>query len=525
VPFPPPSQQSATATDGALVPYLRAVAAHKLLIAVVTLVTLAVAVAWLSLRTPSYESEAQILVSPLPESDDVFLGLQALRDSGDPTRTVQTAATLIESPRSARLAALRLGGSWTPDKVLQQVEVTPQGESNILAVVGRAETAAGAARLANVFVRAALDQRNRELGAEVRDELRRLRERIAQINDPSGTVVSELELRADRLETVVVKGDPTFAYSRVASPPSSPAGAAVGLVVPLALLAGLAIGSAAALLMELLDRRLRDEDEAAAIYPLPVLGRIPKLSRREMARSRGSHWVMPPAVREAFRTVLVQLESEGSATRKLMVTSATSGDGKSTSAVNLAVSIAAAGYSVALLDLDLRKPELGRLLNIDEPGVTLTALLTREGKELVSDLMVDLPTIPNLSVLAVPSDYGGFAAVEAVTRRLPALLDAVTAESDYVVIDTPPLGEVSDALRIASAVDGVLLVVRPGHTNRRSFEITRELLERTRQTPLGLLLIGVHAPSGYYHAYAMRKGRDELTARALRKSARAADLR
>lgn len=522
----PTGQPSTTPTDGALLPYLRAVRAHKLLILAVTLVSVTVAVAWLELRTPSYEADAQILVSPLPEGDDVFIGLQMLRDSGDPTRTVQTAAALIGSPRTARIAARRLGGDWTVEKVLSAVEVEPRGQSNILTVVGRAQTAAGAARLANIFAQAALDQRNQELGAQVKDELRRVRERIAEINDPTGTVASELELRADRLETVVLKGDPSFASSQIASPPSAPTGAGPILILPLALLAGVAIGSAAALLIELLDRRLRDEEEAAAIYPLPVLGRIPKISRREASRSQGSLWKMPPAVREAFRTVLVQLANDGTSRRTLMVTSASSGDGKSTSAVNLAVTMAAAGHSVILLDLDFRKPDLGRLLEVEASGAGLPTLLSPRLASALPQLLVDVPTVPDLRVFTLPREYGEPAPLEVVTSRLPDLLAAAAAEADYVVIDTPPVGEVSDALRTANAVDGIILVVRLGHTNRRNFEITRDLLERARQTPTGLLLIGAQVDtSSYHYGEAMRKSREQLTSLAVRESPPAADRR
>jgi MinD-like ATPase involved in chromosome partitioning or flagellar assembly len=80
--------------------------------------------------------------------------------------------------------------------------------------------------------------------------------------------------------------------------------------------------------------------------------------------------------------------------------------------------------------------------------------------------------------------------LEAIQRRIPELVRRAHEVADYVVIDTAPLGEVSDALRIASVVDDVLLVVRPGHTDRSHLERTREILENTGHRPSGLVVVG-----------------------------------
>ena len=81
--------------------YWRAVRTHPMVVAIVTLVTVLMAVAWISFRADTFEAEAQLLVTPLPQADETFLGFGPIRDSGDPTRTVQTAAALIETRRAA----------------------------------------------------------------------------------------------------------------------------------------------------------------------------------------------------------------------------------------------------------------------------------------------------------------------------------------------------------------------------------------------------------------------------------------
>ena len=145
--------------DDALDSYLRAVGAHGLLVAAVFLATLLATVAWLSQRSPVYKATAQLVINPLPQGDETFLGLPVIVDSGDPTRTMQTAAALLESPAAARATALRLGGDWTAQRVLDHVDLEPAGESNILAVTAKAGTGKEAAQVANVFAAATLRQR------------------------------------------------------------------------------------------------------------------------------------------------------------------------------------------------------------------------------------------------------------------------------------------------------------------------------------------------------------------------------
>jgi capsular exopolysaccharide synthesis family protein len=269
----------------------------------------------------------------------------------------------------------------------------------------------------------------------------------------------------------------------------------------LALIGGAVLGMVAALAIDLLrPRRLADEEELLSLYRLPVLSRIPVLPRRLRKQTRDSPLAIPPMVREGFRTLQVQLELQPGRHRSILVTSASSADGKTTSAVNFALELVGAGQKVVLMDLDLRKPDVGRVLELS-PRVRLAELLDPSTR--LESALVDMPGVPGLRVL--PIDQGdGFQVLERLGARLPDMINEALAIADYVIMDTAPLGEVSDALKMTTGVDDVLVVARLGNTRRANLELMRDLLERTRHTPSGLVVIGTSprvVSSYYYYGY------------------------
>ena len=251
----------------ALRPYVRAIRARSLVVAMTTIAALAVAAALLATREPTYTSAAQLLVTPLPQDDRAFLGTTLLRDSGDPTRTIQTAAALVVSPLAAQRTARRLGGGIDQRTVEAAVNVQPLGESNILSVTASSTTRDGAARLANAYAQSALAVRD--------EEIRRQIDAVMQTVGPSPTPGDKTRLA--ELRAVRDRGDPTLLLSQPAEAPQSSKGAPAWLVLALAAIAGFTLGSIAALL---LLRRIADERELVEVYPLPILARVPAGGRR-----------------------------------------------------------------------------------------------------------------------------------------------------------------------------------------------------------------------------------------------------
>lgn len=482
--------------EGALAPYLRAIQAHRLIFVVVVVATVAAAAAWTVSSGKEYEATAEVLVTPVSQDNQELLPFELVRETGgDPTRTVQTAAALLETRAAANKTARALGEGQTADQVLNSMSIQPAGESNVLDVTATADTPAAAANLANTFTNSSLALRRERLEEQITAEIERL--------EDSSTGGTQTKQRIASLEAVQSQGDPTLSLAQRAVAERSPIGASAALVIGLALIAGLALGTGAAVVLELIARRIRDEDEALALYPLPVLARVPELSRQIRRQQAAGTWPMPPNVREPFRTVLTQIHREG-AQRTIMFTSGSTGDGKTTSSINLAMTIALGGHATILFDTDLRKPGVSEALGLVPRPMEVPA--SGQGSP-VANSLVRVPGVEKLSLLSpMSNERHGEVEIERFFDAFPDLLEEAGELADYVVVDTPPLGEISDALRITSLVDEIILVVYPGKTNRANFEIMRELLDRSGDRPTGLLVIGDRTGAATtYYGYAMEK--------------------
>lgn len=473
--------------EGAVAPLLKAVRAYKWMVILTVVAAIGGAIAYLAIRDLDYEADAAILISPVSADDPTLLGLNVLRDSGDPARTAQTAAELLTTLDAAERTSMTLGeDEWPLKRVRDRIEVEPKGESDIISVIGTANDPTEAARLATVYARMALTSRKAQLRPEVNLARKRLRAEVAAL-PPGDPTAPALNARLTQLETILDSGDPTIRLQEAAAKPRSAINPSAVIALPLALLAGLALGSGAALLREFTDRRVRSLDEARVIYPLSVLTRVPMLSKKAMQKPDGATWMVPPQLREAYLSVSLQLEERGHPMGAVMVTSPTRGDGKTTSAINLAVTLAAAGKRVILMDFDFRNPNISGALDLTENAHPASAILDSDIG--LPDLLVNTP-LDRLRTLVVQPAPGDAASAELISRRLPEFISEGRAIADHVVIDTPPLGEISDALRLAGHVDDILVVLRPGSTQRAHLTAVRDLLGRVGQKPEGFIVIG-----------------------------------
>ncbi len=472
--------------EGALAPVAHAASRNWWLVLLCVVLAGAAAGALASTRAKTYEATAQVLVTPLSDAGS-YGGLPVLTNSVDPTRTLQTAASILESARVAGRVSRELSRASRPPRpisfqeVSDGVKVDPLGDSDIISVVAQRHSARDARLLADTYARTALALRAEALRAAVQGSVDELRRRQAGTQPDSPTAI-EVARELTDLQRVLDGQDPNFSLLKTAGPAEA-TGASSAIIVALGLVGGGLLGLLGAVLIERVNRRVRDEDELLDIYPLPVLARIPPMSAS--ARRATQPDQVPVGVRESLRTLQIQLEDEEIDQRAVMFTSPSPGDGKTTTTINFAFAVAATGARVILLDFDLRKSDVGARLGLQADMMDLYRPDVR-----IEDVLIDVPEAPGVRMLSARAHKGVAPLFEAIMRRIPEFIAEAKQLADFVIVDTAPLGAVSDALRVAGAVDDVVLVVRPGHTDRSEVRRARELLERLHHTPTGLVVIG-----------------------------------
>ena len=306
--------------------------------------------------------------------------------------------------------------------------------------------------------------------------------------------------------------DPTLSVLTEATPPSAPISPKPVLSVVGGLFAGTILGIAAAFAVQVLDPRLRREEQLRRLYRLPILARIP----REVKKTDNpiDPLALSPAASEAYRTLrgtlAVQKRNYGDAARVILVTGSSPSEGKTTTAVNLATSLAAAGNSVILMESDLRRPSIGRALGV-KPTYGMVSVLI-ESIDLEDALVTTEQFGSNFGLLLADYEGGWISELFALPAARQLIEDAREI-ADYVIVDSPPLTDVVDALPLASYVDDVLLVVKLGKTTLSKLAQLGELLAENGIKPAGFTVVGTPRPTrSDYHYYGAREGsvRDRL---------------
>ncbi|MCW3011107.1 MAG: Capsular polysaccharide biosynthesis protein [Solirubrobacterales bacterium] len=218
------------------------------IVVVMTLLTVAVAVVFATSRERQYEAAAQVLVSPVSPDDAAFIGVQVLRAGSEPGRAVQTAIGILDNEKAYANAARSLGGGRVAADVRDDIRVEGAGASSLVLVKGRDEDAAQAARTATEYAKAALNVRRRALADQMTAAVRRTQLSLALADDPSSDYADVLRARLDVLRAARSARDPTLSLVQAAPVPTDRSGLGTTLVLLAALVAGLALGIAVAML-------------------------------------------------------------------------------------------------------------------------------------------------------------------------------------------------------------------------------------------------------------------------------------
>lgn len=275
---------------------------------------------------------------------------------------------------------------------------------------------------------------------------------------------------------------------------------------------GLLLGLVYAFARQLLDTRIGSDDDLRAVTGndgVPYLGSLSH--RRGRERSANVLLTEPhSAPAEEYRRVVTNLEFAGidRRIRSVTVTSALSGDGKSTTAVNLAVAAAERAQRVLLVDADLRRPSVAEYLGIDG-GVGLTNVLL--GSATPAQAIQRVGSVDVLPSGMLPPNVTQLVTSDAMARLFQELL----MRYDFVVVDAPPLLPVVDALTFAKLTDGALLVARQRATRRKQLRLALESLQHVGATVLGVVLNDVtRTRSGYGYGYGYAPAAPEQAHRA-----------
>lgn len=256
------------------------------------------------------------------------------------------------------------------------------------------------------------------------------------------------------------------------------------LNLAIAMLLGLILGFAVAIIREMLDATIKTPSDVESVTSTPILGHIAydsALTKHPLLTDLGSH--DPRA--EAFRLVRTNMQylNPDEAPTSFVITSALPGEGKTSTATNLAIALAQAGKRVLLVDADLRRPSASRLLGL-EKSVGLTTVLV--GRSTIEE-SVQHHAISGIDFLASgPLPPNPTEILQSKTTH--ELLTSLSQAYDAVIIDAPPLLPVADAAIIATYVDGAIVVARHARTTRDQLKHAATRLDQVGATTSGVLI-------------------------------------
>ncbi|MDT4913786.1 MAG: tyrosine-protein kinase, partial [Pseudonocardiales bacterium] len=429
-----------------LIGYLRLLRRRWWIIALAVLVSVAAAMGATRLQHERYKTSTRLLVSG---SSSLSAVDEITRRQLAQQRAVLFAQIATTDPvvRAAEQAADDAGTGKPVESAGPAVTATASGSDPFLTITVAADTAQAAQAVANIYAKILPGQ-------------------LAKL-DQLPSVVDTL------LTTVNPAGLPTQPFA-----PRPLRNALIGLAL------GLVLGIAAALIRETLDTTLRDSEEVRRITRATILGIIP----REFDDERLPAATRPHSRRsEAYRQVRTNLEfaAGDEAPRSFVITSAGQGEGKSTTVANLALLISRAGKRVAIVDGDLRKPTLASFFNATS-DFGLSDVLT--GRSKLGTVMQpiageQIAVLASGPTVARPSELLSSPAMEQVLAQL-------RSEFDLVIVDSPPVLAITDALLVGKHTDGMIVVTRMRRTTRSGLRRSLEAVERVHAQLLGVVING-----------------------------------
>jgi capsular exopolysaccharide synthesis family protein len=473
------------------------------IIVLVTLLAGGAAAAFAYATRNTYDSTSKVLFRQSLGAELNALGL--LPGTYDADNLALDNVEVVKSRHVADATATRLralGEDVTGKDVTDDVTVQLAKNSDVVDVVGKATDREDAARLATIYAEEAekfANEADKEQAGKALANLQQQYDALPEIQKdlPRGRKLQEHIQRMTTLADVGVGGARVIQQGVL---PTSRAGNPVETIL-LGVLFGALLGGGLALVREQSDRKLRRTDQVTAAFDAPVLTTVP----RSRALKRHKPFAdLPPQIAEAFRMLQMNLRfARDEPVRSVLVTSARTGEGKTTIAWNLAAAAASGGLSVALVEADLRRPSLADRYDLEQAPGLAEAL---QGEVSISAAMQTiLPIQGSASPVGHPCALHVIVAGQAAPNPsalmqssvMVRILNVLRKDHDIVVIDTPPLPHVADAISLLRHVDGVLVTASVNSTRGPEASRLRDQLQGLDANVLGVVANGGSALSGY----------------------------
>jgi capsular exopolysaccharide synthesis family protein len=423
----------------------------------------------------------------------------------DPTREAATNGELVALPEVAAKASEEVKNGITAGEFLESVEVTPSTSAETATVSATTNSPTRSAEIANTYGNAYINFRREADRAQMQNAIEIAEDELARMtpverDGPAGTGLEE-QLHKLRLNQAIQTGGAELVQK--AEPPSEPSSPNTMKNVIFGFILGALLGFALAALLEKIDRRVRAVDEMEELYELPLIGRIPR--SKALAGDSSGGLGTQTIEGEAFRILRANLRyfSVDEDLHTILVVSPEQGDGKSTVARGLAMAMSEMGDDVVLVEADLRKGSEFRRIT-GEPAVGLSEVLTGADVERVQ-VSVQLPSLDGqdprfLSVLPsgkVPPNPSELLE----SRRMQEVLDYLRSAYEYVILDSPALGAVSDALALVPAASEIVVVGGIGRTSRDAALDLKKQFSLLDKQPIGVIVNFAENERGRYSNY------------------------
>lgn len=350
---------------------------------------------------------------------------------------------------------------------------------------------------------------------------------LKQEVDTAKSMYTDFLQKTSQAQLEVAQQHNTMRLVQPARAPSTPVGPARFRIIMMGFLMSLLGGVGLAYFLQYLDNSIKTVEDVGRYIRLPALGVIPTIGARQAAQMKsakrkqlkagangnGVRSGLSPAgrqgqslaaldsrssVAEAYRVVRTSmlLSAAGRPPKTILVTSGQAGEGKTTTVVNTAISLAQLGASVLIIDCDLRRPSAHKLFGLDHK-LGLSTYLSREAE---IDPLIQKLQIANLSLLACgPIPPNPAELISSVKMR--HLIREMSERFDHVLIDSPPLINVTDPVILSSMVDGVILVVQGGKSTRAIAARARQELATVGAKIFGVVLNNVDLRADGYDYY------------------------